>query len=304
LDFIGRKKIDSLFSTNGVLLGRFADQLATMNRHVFYLLSIDGGEETNDKIRGKGVTGKIIESIDLLREKCLEKGTGLPKIFINYTICEHNKPEDVDEITEIARRLKVYLVNYNFRWFLPREKGEEYNEILEKEFNVKPTNAWFGWVTSDRFEGIDGTLDRVYQKQRIERRTLKPPFSMLIPNFLSLEQAKQYYHNYDELFGITACLMPSYWARVHSTGELIYCPGHPDIIPGNVFERPFAELFLNKVSWQIRRRMETKLFPICNRCCGLYMTYPATRRLQGVSDTMKFYPSPAAKESRFFSRSR
>ncbi len=278
LDYASEKKLDLFFSTNGTLLGPHLERLAKVNRHTFYLLSIDGGHEANDRIRGKGTTEKIIKNIRALRAKCAEMGTGLPKILVNYCVNEHN-PDDIDSIGRVAKEVGALAVNYNLRWFMPERSGLAYNEMLQSEFNVKPTNAWTGWMTHHPFDRIDGAIDRIYDKRR--NRALVPvsPYYAMLPKGLTRDQAKAFYNNYDETFGIKSCIMPSYWARVHASGELIYCPGHPDIVPGNVFTEDFRDIFLNKISTQLRRRVEKNLMPICNRCCGLYMTYPATRML-------------------------
>ena len=168
---------------------------------------------------------------------------------------------------------------YNLRWFLPEKKGHEYNRVLETEFGVKPTNAWTGWVTTNSFEKINDAIDRIYDKTRTQFFRPRAPLFSIMPTMLSRAQAKSFYQDYDEVFGITSCIMPSAWLRVHSTGELIYCPGHPDLIPGNVFTGDIREIYLNEMSTKLRKRVEKELLPICNRCCGLYMTHHATRRL-------------------------
>ena len=104
LDYLAEHRIDTYFSINGTLLARHAEKLARMNRHAMYLRSIDGGEETNDLIRGKGTTRKIIEGIHLLRDHSLGMRNGFPKIVVNYCVNEHN-PGDIDRVTPIAREV-------------------------------------------------------------------------------------------------------------------------------------------------------------------------------------------------------
>lgn len=278
LDYIHEKKIDTFFSTNGTLIDRYVEKLARINRHTLYLLSIDGGEETHDNIRGQGTLAKVRKGMMELRSFSREVGTGLPKIIINYCVNEHN-PEDIDEISKVARELRALVVNYNLRWYLPKEKGEEYDRLLKDEFKVQPTRAWTGWVTNHSFSKIDIALDRVYSKAKAQFWKPRFPFYSILPAGLSLKQAKAFYHDYNELFGIRSCIMPSAWLRIHSNGDLIYCPGHPDIVPGNVFKQDIREIFLNEISRKLRRKVEKNLLPICNRCCGLYMTKEATRFL-------------------------
>ncbi len=285
LDWINETKVDVLFTTNGTLLKNSVDRLAKINRHVAYYISIDGGEDTNDKIRGKGATQKIIEQVDCLRQACAKAGTGLPKIMINYCLCEHN-PQALDDVESVAHRLGAFLINYNFRWYLSPGKGEEYDQVLINEFKVKPTRAWTGWVTDNKFENIGPVIKKLYQK--INTLRLFPPYINMIPKGLKESDALLYYQNYNEMFGIKGCIMPSYWARIDSLGNLLYCPGHPDILPGNVFENDFRDLYYGSVSTQLRKKVEKELLPICHRCCGLFVSYPVTKKLGG-----NFFPNPS-----------
>ncbi len=274
LDYIYENKIDTFFSTNGTLINKFATQLAKINKHTFYLLSIDGGAETNDYIRGKGITDKIIKSIKELEESCIKQKSGLPKLIVNYCVNEYNL-EDIDNITSVAKEAGALTINYNLRWFLPEEKGVEYNKIIENEFKVTPTNTWTGWKTESKFEKISEAIDKIYSK----KNKLFPPYYTVMPRDLTSKQAKLFYTDYNEIFDLKSCIMPSYMVRIHSSGEMIYCPGYPDIVPGNVFNDDFKTIYLNKLSTQLRKRVEKDLLPICNRCCGLYMTYSAKKYL-------------------------
>jgi hypothetical protein len=100
-----------------------------------------------------------------------------------------------------------------------------------------------------------------------------------MPTMLSRAQAKSFYQDYDEVFGITSVSCLRLGSGYISRGELIYCPGHPDLIPGNVFTGEIREIYLNEMSTKLRKRVEKEFLPICNRCCGLYMTHHATRHL-------------------------
>ena len=101
------------------------------------------------------------------------------------------------------------------------------------------------------------------------------PFVFTTPSQLRGSDYQTYFTDYLNTFGNESCFMPFYWARIHANGELIFCPGHPDIIAGNVFRDGFMESFNSDVAIKFRKHMLTNRLPICNRCCGLYMTNPA-----------------------------
>ncbi len=278
LAFVAERKIDLLFYTNGTLLGHQAERLARLNRHMVFFVSVDGGRETHAKIRGEGVLEKAIDGVRKLREECLRAGTGLPKLMLNYTLSEHN-PGDVDAVGLMAREMGAFLVNFNLRWFVPETEGLKYNQVLREEFGVKPSNAWTGWTTSSALGEMGAAVERLHAKLRRQFIRLRTPYFSVMPKRLSLGQMRRHYTDYESTFGITKCAMPSFMARIYSNGDLVYCPGHPDIIPGNVFRQDFREIYLNELSTRLRKRVEKELMPICNRCCGLYMTESATRHL-------------------------
>lgn len=274
LDYLAYTPIDTLFSTNGTLLSRYAKALARINPRTVYLLSIDGDEHTNDNIRGDGVTARIRQSIQTLRQACLEMKTGSPKIIVNYCLSEYNSSA-VNAIIPLAKELGALTVNFNLRWFMPEKAGNQYDVILQQQFAACSSGAWRGWLMDRPVSNISTAISHIY---RLKRRWY-PPFISILPRRLSPRQATQFYQQYDETFGINACVMPSYQVRIHSSGELIYCPGHPDIIPGNVFTEGFDQVYTNGTSQRLRNYVENRLLPICNRCCGLYMTDAVTKHL-------------------------
>lgn len=278
LKIVKRKKLDTIITTNGTLISRHAEALASANKQIVYLLSIDGDDQTNDLIRGAGVTEKIRDGIKLLNQYCAELGTGAVKIMINYCVTEDNI-DAVNAIAEIAREMNVIAINYNLRWYLPENSGLAYDAILKKEFNITGSGAWQGWQCEQTFANIPQALTKIYRQHRSLRNRLLPPYVTLLPRGLSETQAGEFYSNYAQTFGIEACIMPSYQVRIHSNGEMIFCPGHPDVIAGNVFREDFATVYYNQVATHFRQYVEQQLLPICNRCCGLYMTYAATQQL-------------------------
>ncbi|HUQ71564.1 MAG TPA: SPASM domain-containing protein, partial [Planctomycetaceae bacterium] len=99
------------------------------------------------------------------------------------------------------------------------------------------------------------------------------PFITTLPKNLKGNDVVNYYADYLNVFGNDSCFMPFYWSRIHANGDLIYCPGHPDIIVGNVFRDGFETAFNSPESIRFRQHILTNRLPICNRCCGLYMTH-------------------------------
>lgn len=273
LDLLREQQFDVMFSTNGTLLKSHLNQLAKV-RNLIFLLSIDGDEQTHDKVRGKGTFKTARESIAELFELRRRLNQPLPAVIMSTVVCEWTT-EVLEKVYDVACDFDALAINYNFRWFLTEEVGQAYERHLQTEFGLKSSGAWRGWLSNNHekhdYGNVAATLARVLQK----KRRFSPPFVVTTPSQLRGSDYQTYFTDYLNTFGNESCFMPFYWARIHANGELIFCPGHPDIIAGNVFKDGFMESFNSDMAIKFRRHMLTNRLPICNRCCGLYMTNPA-----------------------------
>jgi MoaA/NifB/PqqE/SkfB family radical SAM enzyme len=270
LDLLREQQFDVIFSTNGTLLKSHLKQLAEV-RNLSFLLSIDGDEETHDKVRGKGTFKAAREAMSALFEVRRELGMPLPAVIMSTVVCEWTTGI-LEKVYAVARDFNALAINYNFRWFLTEEVGQAYERHLEREFGLKSSGAWRGWLSTNHeqhdYSNVAAALTRVLKN----RSRFSPPFVFTTPSQLRGPDYQTYFTDYLNTFGNESCFMPFYWARIHANGELIFCPGHPDIIAGNVFQDGLMNCFNSDVAIKFRKHMLTNRLPICNRCCGLYMT--------------------------------
>ena len=273
LELLREKQFDVMFSTNGTLLKRHLNQLAKV-RNLIFLLSIDGDEQGHDKVRGQGTFKAARESLAELFELRRRLNQPLPAVIMSTVVCEWTT-ELLERVYDVARDFNALAINYNFRWFLTEDVGQAYERHLKNEFGVRSSGAWRGWLSNNHekhdYGNVAAALTRVLQK----KRRFSPPFVVTTPSQLRGSDYQTYFTDYLNTFGNESCFMPFYWARIHANGELIFCPGHPDIIAGNVFKDGFMESFNSDMAIKFRKHMLTNRLPICNRCCGLYMTNPA-----------------------------
>ena len=272
LELLLEQPFDVLFSTNGTLLGEHLDALARIP-NVGFLLSIDGDEQTHDQIRGKGRFRQAADAMAALFEMRRSRGLPLPVVIMSYTVCELNG-DTTSLAYSVASSLNALVINYNMRWFLTEEVGIAYERHLEDHFGVKSTGAWRGWISEHRDHDYGDTASQLARLVRSKRFKLSPPYVVTTPAKLGGDDFRAYFADYLEVFGRDSCFMPFYWARIHANGDLIFCPGHPDIIAGNVFRDGFVPAFNSETTIKFRKHILHNRFPICNRCCGLYMTKP------------------------------
>ena len=273
LELLREQQFDVIFTTNGTLLKPSLKQLAKIH-NLMFLLSIDGDEPAHDKVRGKGTFNKAREGMAELF--ALRRGLGLPlpAVIISSVVCEWTT-ETLEKIYDVACDFDALAINYNFRWFLTEDVGLAYERHLQHEFGVKSSGAWRGWVSANHEKHDYGTVAAALTRVLQNKRRFSRPFVFTTPSQLRGADYQTYFTDYLNTFGNESCFMPFYWARVHANGELIFCPGHPDIIAGNVFRDGFMESFNSPMSIKFRKHMLRNRLPICNRCCGMYMTNPA-----------------------------
>jgi MoaA/NifB/PqqE/SkfB family radical SAM enzyme len=264
---------DVMFSTNGTLLRRYLDALVGI-QNISLLLSIDGDEQAHDRIRGEGSYREAYEALSALMVRRREAGLPLPLVIMSCVVCEWNS-SIIEEAYDVARKWGVAALNYNMRWFLTEEVGKRYEEHLKSEFGLTSSGAWRGWISNAPGHDYSEAARALQRMTTRWNRLIHRPFVFTTPSQLRGEDFNSYFRDYLNVFGNESCFMPFYWARIHSNGDLIYCPGHPDIIAGNVFRQPLEKVFNSEQTIRFRKYILRNRLPICNRCCGLYMTNAA-----------------------------
>lgn len=288
LSALAERQFDVLITTNGTLLGKHLDELSRL-RNLAFILSIDGDETNHDRIRGPGTFQQLKTGMRQLFALRQSRGMPPPLVVMSTVVCEWTT-DVIEQAYEVAAELGVFVLNYNFRYFMPEGAGLAYEKHLRDEFDLPSSGAWRGWIVPG-YEQLDfrEVANRVRQLVRAKRFKLTPPYVVTGPSQLRGKDYEDWFTDYLNTFGNESCFMPFYWARIHANGDLIFCPGHPDVIAGNVFRDGFMESFNSEMAIRFRKHMLTNRLPICNRCCGLYMTNPArpfeqkARRRLGLS---------------------
>jgi len=274
LETLADRDFDVLITTNGTLMQSHLPAVARI-RNLAVILSVDGDEATHDSVRGKGTFARITEGLDCLFDLRRELGLPLPLVIMSTVVSEWTT-DVIERAYETAKQLGVFMLNYNLRYFMPESAGVAYEKHLQEELGVTSSGAWRGWIAPvhDQHDYSD-TVDRLRRLLTQKRFRVLPPYVVTGPSHLRGKDFDRWFSDYLDTFGNESCFMPFYWARIHANGDLIFCPGHPDVIAGNVFRDGFMESFNSEMAIRFRKYILTNRLPICNRCCGLYMTNPA-----------------------------
>jgi len=274
LALLAERDFDVLITTNGTLMKTHLPAVARI-RNLAFILSVDGDEGTHDKVRGEGTFRQIATGLKDLFDLRRELGLPLPLVIMSTVVCEWTT-DVIEKAFSTASEFGVFMINYNLRYFMPESAGLAYEKHLQEEMGVTSSGAWRGWI-SPKHDQHDYRETSERLRRLLKRRRLFPPYPVTGPSHLRGKDFDDWFSDYLNTFGNESCFMPFYWARIHANGDLIFCPGHPDVIAGNAFRDGFMASFNSEMAVKFRKHILSNRLPICNRCCGLYMTNPARK---------------------------
>lgn len=290
LRLIEEKQMDVIISTNGTLLKNHLEPLADLH-NLIILLSVDGDQETHNRIRGVGRFQQLQEGLTALFERRRLLRKPLPLVIMNFVVCEWNS-EIVHLARTVAKELGVFALNLNMRWFIPEAAGMAYEKHLKDYFGVSSCGAWRGLVTSAEQHDYAPVCQTLALIQKKKHWKCLRPYVTITPSQVPGKHFSAYFNDYNQVFGCESCFMPFYWARIHANGDLVYCPGNPDIIAGNVFASGLTPAFNSPVTKKFRRYILAHRLPICNRCCGLYVNTAARPYEQKIRAKLGLHQKP------------
>ncbi len=152
--------------TNGMLVKKYIRELLPYREKLCLQVSLDGDEQINDVIRGKGVYAKAVEALTVLNENHF-------KHWISYTVSQLNK-HCYQEILRVAKRTNSYFNNVTpyvgnpeqmlsyFEWKEFKYNYEKYTRDLNIELAHGPNCCGFNYNCGAFYSGVtinsDGTL--------------------------------------------------------------------------------------------------------------------------------------------------
>lgn len=272
LDYLLETERDTLFTTNGTLLDKYMPKLSRLKNAVYYV-SIDGGQKTNDRIRGSGTYQKVKENLQSLKESYLERSGILPYLSMNLCVSEYIKPADIIQAYRIARELGFFNINYGLIWFTTNKAGYEYERQLKEEFQITATECWKALLhnfSSFHANEVGQSINRI--RMNLAYRLRLPYVSIFPREARGARGIESHFLEHSYSHTRERCLMPFYFIRVHSNGDVIFCQGFRDIIAGNIFRDDFNSVFNSEIAIKFRKFCIRKRLSICSKCCGFYLS--------------------------------
>lgn len=266
--YLKEKKQYTIINTNGVLLKKYAAEMVDL-RVDGLDISIDGPPEIHNEIRGVPRTfEKVIEGLKILGEHRRIPGQRRPMIKAISTISETNQ-DFLDETLEMLESTHLFdAAIFNLGWFTTEKIGVATDRIFRKYLGCGSSswNDFVGALGEVDSEKVASFMTRISSHGR--KGTL-PVF--FIPS-ITPKEVEEYYCRPSSFMGRKACLSPWISLEIRPDGNVTFCPDFPDYIIGNIKEDSFFEIWNGEKARKFRGLLVKKgLFPLCSRCCGLYV---------------------------------
>ncbi|HEY6065804.1 MAG TPA: radical SAM protein [Thermoanaerobaculia bacterium] len=275
---IKKRDLTCTVITNGGRLEKHARELVLAGIDSI-AVSIDGPPEVHNRIRGQADSFERaaagVRAVARFRE---EFGLAVPMLIAIVPITELNLAEIAPAI-DALRDLPIDTINVGLRWFVPKEAGERYEQVMKETFGVR-AESWkgfdFSWPENGNGESHTKHMtDLVKLLKTLRRRryldsAAGKPWISFVPN-VRPDEVPAYFTDFGQVFGHSLCPVAWYFAQVEPDGEVCFCGDFPDYFIGNVRKEPFTDIWRGEKAQKFRAKLAKEPLPICNRCCGSYV---------------------------------
>ncbi|MEV5025276.1 radical SAM protein [Paenibacillus sp. LPE1-1-1.1] len=255
--------------TNAILLEQQLDSLLKIGEGLVVLVSLEGFEEENDAIRGKGTYRKVVQAVERLLE-LQKQGIFKGKVSVSLTMNDAMIPK-LFSFMKHFEEMGVDSVYFVYPWYISPESAADMDELYVREFSwlqpVEPQHcSWHSFTYHISPENIESLKDEV-------RRISEHTWSSRIRFMPALEQDEIS----DFVRGIQRtgmkkkeCLAISTRMDVLPSGNVTPCKFFPELAVGNITEAPVKEIWHGENYGKHRELLSCGLLPVCSRCGLLY----------------------------------
>jgi len=248
-------------NTNGTYLEKHAQQIVRDGWHALFV-SLDGFEDVNDTIRGKGSYERVIKGFEAINREKKKQGKHKPYMGIVTTVSNMNYLY-LDQLAEAVKDFKLSWHIINLGTYTCDSVVEQHkNEFMEKlDTESKCLEAYNTGYNS----GIDGDkfseiLKRVH--------SLDNGYPIITVPAINPDKISEYYGN-PEIPVRVDCPVPWSQANIDYNGDVHFCADYPDYVIGNIMDNSFEEIFNNDRAAKFRKELknsENGIFSGCLRC--------------------------------------
>lgn len=252
--------------TNGILIDEKIDDIIRIGKNLELLIAVDGFEEDNDAMRGKGTFQKVshnLEQLLQLRKENIFKG----KISIHCVLNGDNLSKTF-AFVNYFEQLGVDNVILCYPWYLSMETSLATDAYYIERFGEIPNfpPSWHAYK-------FQFPMDRLEELFEIRKKVLDHVWDIQVkfqPN-LSDEEIVSFLKDDSNIQKNYRCYSIADRMDVLPSGEVTSCKHFSEFTVGSLYEYSVKEIWHNEKFNKIRNMIQSERLPACSKCNNLYL---------------------------------
>ncbi len=260
-EYITASKCVLSVNTNGTFLAQNADRIVRNKWHGIFV-SLDGFEDVNDAIRGKGSYRRVVEGFNAINEAKRKYESHLPYMGIVTTVSNMNYLY-LHDLAVAAADFGLSWHIINLGTYTNDSVVEKHREFMKRELDteIKCLPAY----NTGYNEGIDGEKFKEILKKVHATDNGYPIITVPV---IDPDKIGEYYSDLDVIVRDN-CTVPWSQANIDYNGNVHFCADYPDYVLGNIMDEDFFTIYNNERAQRFRNVLKNSpngLFPGCVRC--------------------------------------
>jgi MoaA/NifB/PqqE/SkfB family radical SAM enzyme len=267
----------TVICTNGLLIDKWRERLAPISENVVLLVSVDGFPEANDKLRGKGVSNKLMKALTSALD-AKKRGELRGPISVACVINDYN----VSQLYEFAlycESLGVTSLFFAYPWHMSQGMTDQMDAYYEANFQWLAEQelfvphgpaSWHGYqftLSPQLLPTLREQLRLIYDHTWRIRVRFQPGLKESeVDSFLQGGQMPAE--------GKTRCFSIFKRLNVLPNGRATTCKLFPEFTVGDLTNSSVAEVWSSMLAQRARSTLSAGLTPICAKCSQLYLNTP------------------------------
>ncbi len=259
--------------TNAILTEERLDSLLRASECLAFLASVDGLEEQNDAIRGKGTFRRIVKALDLLLElkrKNIYRGSVSVSLTLNDAVVGH-----LFEFLEFFEACGVDSVYLVFPWYIPPYVAQSMDRFVSDKLPhlspKLPTWSKASWhsftyhIAPDNVGALKAEMARIGERVWNVRVRFHPALDTSEVEDFILGRPIPAEHK-------TRCTAITNRIDLVPGGDVVSCKFFPETRIGNLSSEPLQQIWHSSRFGEFRKTLACGLSPVCSKCTLLYST--------------------------------
>jgi radical SAM protein with 4Fe4S-binding SPASM domain len=265
----------TVLCTNGIGFERRLETLLPISSSLVALISIDGFQDENDAVRGKGTFKKIINGIRLLLD-LKTRGDYRGEVSVSCVINAALVPR-LFEFVEFFEALDVNSVYLVFPWYIPERSAVRMDDFFAQHLGwlreLAPqgpcgsTASWHSYtyrLPMELVPSLQTQMERINAKAWRIRVRFQPALEPSeVADFVAgSERPAQ---------GRKRCLSVSTRLSVLPDGTMTTCKLFPEMRVADLNSQTIRSAWHSSTAQQTREVLARGLTPVCSKCVQLYL---------------------------------